>query len=123
MPKHKVVYSIKKAALPLRKAEWSNQDDYVRIKVPKFQGKIGKLLCRLLRRDPHIFLNLDHLGSCVWKHCDGHHSVEHILTNLQNNFAEEHLEERLVQFLYDLEKNNLISLESSEKVMEDDSIT
>jgi len=123
MPKHKVVYSIKKTALPLRQVEWLNQSDYVRIKVPKFQGKIGKLFCRLLRRDPHIFLNLDYLGSCVWKHCDGHHSVEDILTALKNNFDEEHLEERLVQFLYDLEKNNLISLESSEKVMEDDSIT
>ncbi len=122
MPKHKV-YSIKKTAPPLRQAEWFNQDDHVHIKVPKFQGRLGKLFCRLLRRNPHIFLNLDPLGSCVWKHCDGHHSVEDILTILKNNFDEENLEERLVQFLYDLEKNNLISLESSEKVMEGYSIT
>ena len=109
MPKHKI-YSIKKASIPLRKAEWFNQGDNVRIKVPKFQGRIGKLFCRLIRREPHIFLNLDYLGSFVWKHCDGHQSVENILTVLQNNFDEENLEKRLVQFLYDLEKNNLISL-------------
>mgnify|MGYP001090713191 CR=1 FL=1 len=122
MPKHKL-YSIKKTSLPLRQAEWFSQEDHVRIKVPKFQGTIGKLFCRLLRRDPHILLHLDHLGSFVWKYCDGHHSVENILTSIKNNFGEENLEERLVQFLYDLEKNNLISLESSEKIIEDYSIT
>ena len=109
MHKHKV-YSIRKTALPHRRAEWLSHEDYVRIKVPKFQGRLGKLFCRLLRRNPHIFLNLDPLGSFVWKHCDGHNSVEVILTNLKNNFDEENLEDRLVQFLYDLEKNNLISL-------------
>lgn len=117
MPGHKA-YSIRKTALPLRQAEWLNQEDNVRIKVPKFQGKLGKLFCRLLRRDPHIFLNLDHLGSFVWTHCDGHNSVEDILKNLKNNFDEENLEDRLVQFLYDLEKNDLISLQSSEKIMD-----
>lgn len=122
MPKHKV-YSIRKTALPLRQAEWLNMEDYVRIKVPKFQGKLGKLFCRLLRRDPHIFLNLDHLGSFVWTYCDGHNSVEDILTNLKNNFDEENLEDRLVQFLYDLEKNDLIALKSSEKIMQDYFIT
>jgi hypothetical protein len=117
MAKHKV-YSIRKTALPLRQAEWLNQENYIRVKVPKFHGKLGKLFCRLLRRNPHIFLNLDYLGSFVWKQCDGHNSVEDILTNLKNNFDEENLEDRLVEFLYDLEKNDLISLKSSEKIMD-----
>jgi len=104
------LYSIKKTSVPIRQTEWFNQEDYVSIKVPKFQGKIGKLLCRLIRREPHIVINLDYLGSFVWKYCDGHHSVEKILSYLITRFDEENLEERLVQFLYDLEKNNLISL-------------
>jgi hypothetical protein len=117
MPKHKL-YSIKKSSLPSRQAEWFIQDDFVRIKIPKFYGRMGKLFCRLLRRNPHITLNLDPLGSFVWEKCDGRHSVEKILCSMEKHFDEEGLEERLVQFLYDLEKNDLISFMDSEKIME-----
>ena len=121
MPKHKL-YSIKKSSLPTRQAEWFIQDNLVRIKLPKFYGRMGKLFCRILRHNPHITLNLDSLGSFVWEKCDGHHSVEKILFCMEKHFDEEGLEERLVQFLYDLEKNDLISFMGSEKIMEGHSV-
>lgn len=108
MPKHEL-YTIKKTATPLRQAPWVIENNLVIVQTPKFYGKLGKALCRMIRRSPYINLNLDDLGSFVWKKCDGKHTVDDIFHELQAWFQEEKLEDRLVQFLYDLDKNGLVS--------------
>ncbi len=110
MPKKPELYRIKKAALPLRQTPWTTEDKIVKVQVPKFHGKLGEMFCRILRRPSHITVNLDALGSFVWARCDGKHTVEEILHELQDNFEEADLEERLIQFLYDLTKNGLVTL-------------
>lgn len=108
MPRHEL-YTIKRTATPLRQAPWVIENNLVIIQTPKFYGKLGKAFCRLIRRPPHIDLHLDDLGSLVWKKCDGKHTVDAIFHILQAQFQEKDLEDRLVQFLYDLNKNGLLT--------------
>jgi len=103
------LYTIKKTATPLRQVPWVIEKDVVKVQIPKFQGKIGEALCRLIRRPAYINLNFDALGSFVWTKCDGKHTVDDIFHELQTRFQEEKLEDRLVQFLYDLNKNDLLT--------------
>ena len=109
MPKPEL-YSIKRTALPLRQTPWTMEDNRVILQVPKFRGKTGEMFCRILRRPSYITVHLDFLGSFVWERCDGRHTVEDILHELEHHFGEKDLEARLIQFLYDLTKNGLVTL-------------
>ena len=81
--------------------EWeTDEQGLVHIKVPKFEGKLGTTLCRVLQKDEMFTANLDVVGSFVWKQCDGRTSVKEILDRLQKKFPdEEHIDQRLFLFL------------------------
>ena len=81
--------------------EWyTNEENLVRIKVPKFKGNIGKSFCRLIKKDNTFIANLDKLGSLVWKNCDGKNSVEQILKIIKKEYSDqEDLDQRLFLFL------------------------
>lgn len=98
---------------PIRNAEWVKEDGLIKIKIKKFKGKIGNWFCHLLGRPTHITVNLDGIGSFVWERCDGNHSFEEILNQMEEKFDERGLDERLKKFLYQLERNGLILAKSN----------
>jgi len=84
---------------------WFEEEDRVRIIVPKFKSKIGKRFCRMLGKDPEFTVNLDEKGSLVWKLCDGKHTVEQILNEMERTFSDEKdIDMRLFLFLYNMKK-------------------
>lgn len=92
--------------------EWSeNEEGLVRIKVPKFQGNVGKSLCKIVRKDNTFTANLDKLGSIVWKNCDGKKSVKQILDKIKKEFPkEENIDQRLFYFIQQMTGLNYIDL-------------
>lgn len=84
---------------------WLEENGKVQIRVPKFRSKIGRKFCKMLGKDPEFVVNLDEKGTIVWKLCDGNHTVEEILKELERNFPkEEELDKRLFLYLYNLKK-------------------
>ena len=90
--------------------EWFEEEGKVRIKVPKFKSGIGERFCKLLGRENTFTANLDEKGSLIWKLCDGRHTVEEILKELEEKFPDEKdLDQRLFLYLYNLKKLEYIS--------------
>ncbi|PNX47189.1 MAG: pyrroloquinoline quinone biosynthesis protein PqqD [Thermoplasmata archaeon M11B2D] len=89
---------------------WSETDEgLVIITVPKFNGKLGKSFCKVLRRQNTFDANLDSLGSCIWKHCDGVKTVKEILETITKEFPfEKNIDQRLFLFLQQLRALNYI---------------
>ena len=81
--------------------EWyTDEEDFVHIKVPKFESNIGKKFCSLLRKDQIIIADMDEIGSVVWKHCDGKNTVAEILKTLEETFTDKkELDQRLFLFI------------------------
>ena len=81
--------------------EWYTDDqDLVHIKVPKFTSNIGKKFCSLIRREQIMTANMDKLGSIVWNQCDGKTTVASILKELERVFPDQkELDQRLFLFI------------------------
>ena len=98
---------------PVRHGEWFEEEELVKIKVQKFKRKSGKWLCKLLRKSDFFIINLDELGSFVWKRIDGEKTIEAILNDLMANMresgGEENLEKRFILFLYMLRERELLT--------------
>ncbi len=80
----------------------------------KFDGRLGKWLCRLLRKPNYAMVRLDELGSFIWRRCDGCTTIEDILTALDEEMGdrfdeEEELEKRTFYFFYMLRNRGLIA--------------
>lgn len=89
--------------------EWKEENGKISIIVPKFKSRIGERFCRLLGREPTFTANLDEKGSLIWKLCDGEHTVEDILKELEERFPDEKdLDQRLFLYLYNLRKLDYI---------------
>ena len=59
----------------------------------------------MLGKDPEFTVNLDEKGSLVWKLCDGKHTVEQILNEMERTFSDEKdIDMRLFLFLYNMKK-------------------
>lgn len=79
-------------ALRPKRAEfkWTvNTNGLVEITVPKFNGKAGIVLCRVLKKQNVFIAHMDKLGSIVWQLCDGKQTVQHILLKLEKEFPDE----------------------------------
>lgn len=100
------------AQRPVRLYAYEHRDDHhVTVLVPRFgDHAVGRLLARIA-----VFkeskLDLDEFGSFVYLACDGSRSVSEIAVMLKEKFGEkvEPLEGRLVLFIQELFKRNLIS--------------
>lgn len=101
-------------AKPIRKADWIEEDGRVRIKVIKFKSKFGRWLCRVFKKPNFFFINLDEIGSFIWKRCNGKKTVEQILEELEETYGEEKMKERLYFFLLSLKKYGYIEFEGEE---------
>jgi len=85
--------------------EWYlNSEGLVDIKVPKFKSNFGKSFCRVIKKEQHIIVNMDKIGSIVWQHCDGLKTVEDILKIVIKKLPkEENIDQRLFLFLQQLQ--------------------
>ena len=90
--------------------EWhTNEEERVRIKVPKFKRNFGKSFCKIIRKDDTFIANLDKLGSIVWKNCDGKNTVKQILEIIKKEFPkQENIDQRLFLFLQQMNGLNYI---------------
>jgi hypothetical protein len=93
-----------------REFEWhTNEEDLVRITVPKFKGQLGGSFCKIIRKENTFTANLDKIGSLVWTHCDGKNNVKEILKMLKKKFPkEEDIDQRLFLFLQQMKSLNYI---------------
>jgi hypothetical protein len=91
--------------------QWTTDDaGLVHITVPKFYNKIGRKFCRFFRRKETFSADMDELGSFVWIHCDGKHSVQDILTKLREQFDDgENMDQRLFLFLQQMKSLNYLT--------------
>jgi len=97
--------------IPLRVGyEWTVDDEgFVHITVPKFQGKWGTRLCRVLRRTQTFTADMDRLGSIVWLQCNGKNTVKDILEEVKKEYTDENeLDQRLFLFLQQMKNLNYL---------------
>ncbi len=97
---------------PSWNAEWFEENGLVRIKIPKFKSKAGKWLCNVLKKPDYLTVNLDEIGSLVWKRCDGERNVGAILKEMKESmgerFEKEDMERRFYLFLHMLKRRGFI---------------
>jgi len=86
------------------------EEGTVRVLIPRFNGKISKLMLQSRRRSPFIKLSLDELGSATWLLMDGKNDVRTICRTLREQLGEkiEPAEERVTKFLSQLYNQDLI---------------
>ena len=111
---------------PVRTAQWEeNEDGHVRVRMQKFEGRLGKWLCRVLHKPNHAMVRLDDLGSFIWKQCDGDTTVEDILKALDEEMGdrfevEEELEKRTFYFFHMLRTRGFIAWRKKREETETD---
>jgi hypothetical protein len=100
---------------PTQQVLWeSAANGTVVVLVPKFRNEfMVKWLVPHLRA-PNIRVQLDRMGSFVWKQCDGKTTVAAMAESMKNEFGESMhaVHDRIRKFLLTLEKSDLINLES-----------
>lgn len=108
----KVKLEIDSEVKPVWNAEWFEENGLVRIKIPKFRGKAGRWLCDVLKKPNYFTINLDEIGSLVWKMCDGEKNIGTILKEIEESmgerFEKEDMERRFYLFLHMLKRRGLI---------------
>lgn len=88
------------------------KDNLAVLLVPRFRsGPLARWLQPRLKK-PHMRVNLDRVGSFVWKSIDGSKTFTEILNNMRKEFGEEiePAEERLIKFLSILHKDKFVEL-------------
>ena len=96
---------------PIRQIDWIEENGLIRLKVIKFRSRLGQWLCRCFKRPNYFFINLDEIGSFIWKKCNGKNTIEEILQELEEKYGKEMMKERLIIFLQMLEKYGYIRYE------------
>jgi len=91
--------------------EWIEESGIIRLRVIKFKSRIGKALCKIFNRPNYFFVNLDEIGSFIWKNCDGKNSIADILEKLKEKYGEEKMMERLYFFMNMLERGGYVRYE------------
>ncbi|KAA0014836.1 PqqD family protein [Thermoplasmatales archaeon ex4484_30] len=93
---------------PARQVDWFEEKGLVKLKILKFKSRIGKWMCKILKRPNYFLVNLDEIGSFIWKRCNGKNTVEDILKELEGKYGKEMMKERLLVFLQMLKRNGYI---------------
>ena len=90
--------------------EWyTDEENLVRIKVPKFSSNVGKSFCKLIKKDNIFIANLDKLGSVVWNNCNGKKNVNEILRIIKKEFPDqENIDQRLFLFIQQMKNLNYL---------------
>ena len=112
--KKRIGLDIPRDVIPVRTANWEEEDDLIQIKMQKFEGRLGKWLCKVLHKPNYALVHLDKLGSFIWRQCTGDATIDDILMALDkdmgNQFdAEEELEKRTYYFFHMLRNHGLLT--------------
>ena len=90
---------------PVRMMEFEKNDKgKVDILMPRFKSTVLKRALHSKRKEEHIRIHLDDLGSAIWLQIDGKMNVHELCTHLQSIYPEklnppEETEERVSKFL------------------------
>lgn len=96
-------------ARPVRQIEdWYEEEGLIKLKVTKFRSRVGRAFCRAFNIPNFFIVNLDEIGSFVWKRCNGKNSIGEILNELKEKYGEEEMEARLYVFLEMLRRNGYV---------------
>lgn len=98
-------------------AQHEDVDGLVIIRAPRFQGRAGRGLVRVLKRDQHFNLHLDEFGSRAWRLFDGERTVGEIADVLAEEAGDEPVIalQRLMMFLRRLKSGGLVRVVTIEK--------
>lgn len=94
-----------------RKISWKAKDELVQLVVYK-NSILDKITRKLFFTPEKFIIDLDTLGSFVWKNIDGQKNIYEISKQVKDTFGEdaEPLYDRLIQFMIILKNNNFIKL-------------
>lgn len=96
---------------PVRRFDFEEREgNLIRVVIPRFgNGKISRIMEKIALHTEDK-LNLDDLGSFVYRRCDGSLSVGEIATQLREHFGDkaEPAEDRLALFIREMVKRELI---------------
>ena len=98
--------------VPKRMLEWEDTDEgLITLLVPKFRGKFGNFITSKLN-SPNYKVQLDRVGSFVWKECNGEKNVLEISKKMKDEFGDEvePLYERISFFIKTLTTSKAIEL-------------
>ena len=98
-------------AKPKQLVNWIEKDGVVSLKVRKFKSRIGRWFCHAFKKPEYFMINLDELGTFIWKRCNGEKTVETILHELEKNYDEKMMKERLYYFLSALKRYGYIEFD------------
>jgi hypothetical protein len=97
--------------VPERNREFVVEDEKVVVRVPRFDGPIGRRVTRWLT-NPNYSVRLDPFGSAVWYLCDGTRTVREIAGAVRGTFGDEiePAEVRVATFVRRLDRGRCIRL-------------
>lgn len=98
-------------------AEHVRDGDLVVIRAPRFQGRLGKGLVNVLRRDPEFNLHLDEFGSEAWLLFDGRRTLGEVADHMAERAGDEPriALTRLIMFLKSLKTAEVVRVVTLEK--------
>ncbi len=94
------------------KLDWEIKDDEVVQLIIKRDKLIDRIVRKLFYTPNKTVIDLDKMGSLVWKHIDGNRNVYELSQIVKAEFGEkaEPLNERLFTYINILKNNNFIKL-------------
>ncbi len=106
-----------KELVPARQCEFEDKNGTVTVLYKKEPSKFDKLFSRWLKNKPYR-IDLDEIGSFIWRKINGVLNIGEIIDIAQDNFGEkiEPAEERVIMFFKQMHRTKLIML--YEKVVE-----
>ncbi len=97
---------------PMRRYGFEEREEnLIRVIIPRFtDGFFGRMMKKVAVQTEDT-LNLDELGTYVYRRCDGERTVEEIARGIKEEFGEkaEPVEDRLRMFIQEMFKRNLIT--------------
>lgn len=97
---------------PFRKFDFKEDEEgLVTVLVPRTKSELVKKYLGKYMKSEHFKIDLDKIGSAVWKEIDGKKKVVELAFILKERFGEEiePSQKRLVTFVFQMYQNKLIS--------------
>lgn len=103
-------------AIPVKseKIGWQETEDGLVQLIIYRNGRLDKILRKIFKTPNKMTIDLDEIGSCVWKCIDDSRNIFEISKLLENDLGQkvEPINERLITFIKILKNNNFINLEN-----------
>jgi hypothetical protein len=92
--------------------EWTSKGDETVLVLRRREDRVGRLLDLFFVVPKERKLQLDMVGSYVWRQCDGRHTVQQLIENLARKYKlnRKEAEVSLTEFLRQLGRKKLIAI-------------